>query len=69
MTDMDRGPLPIPSYADALDDFAPRRPTGAAPAAKRAVEAVSGFPRREASADLLRDARNSDGPVRQDREH
>jgi hypothetical protein len=49
----DRQALAMPAFDDALDDFAPRAAQPPAPAqeAKRAVDAVSRFPSREAAPD------------------
>jgi|GEM_PF-1118915 len=49
----DRQALAMPSFDDQLDDFAPRGQQGNAPVteAKRAVDAVSNFPSREAAQD------------------
>ena len=54
----DREALPIPDFDggdDGLDDFAPRVPAssgqGGAPENKKAIDAISSFPSREASLD------------------
>ena len=56
----DRAPLSIPSFEDALEDFAPRRGAGEGTLpthrsntqTRRTVDTVSQFPSREASQDV-----------------
>lgn len=49
----DRSALPLPSFDDGLDDFAPRAPKPKldAPEMRKAVDTHAHFPSREAPAD------------------